>query len=91
MPFLNVLPLDDAVEDSCFGGTCELTVDTPVISASTLEAGFLCDKPAVCTVRLENNNLLGLSPSLTLSRSFAVGPYFKYNRRTYKYVRTNMH
>ena len=81
MPFLNVLPLDDAVDVSCFGKAWELTADPPVISASTLEAGFLCDNPAACTVRLANNNLSGLGPSFTLSKSFDVGPYSSVPRR----------
>lgn len=49
-------------------------MDPPVISASTLEAGFLCDKQAACAARLGKNNLSSLVPSFRLSESLGVGP-----------------
>lgn len=73
MPVLNVVPLDDAVDVSCFGGAWELIIDPPVMSASTLEGGFLCCNPEL---RLANmDNLSGLGPSFTESDSLGVGSW----------------
>jgi hypothetical protein len=41
IPFLRAMAFDDAVETSCFSIACELNVEPPTISASTLEVGFL--------------------------------------------------
>lgn len=76
MPCLNVTPLEDAVDVSCFGRACELRVDPPVISASTLEVGFLCLNPAACAARLVNmETLSALAASLTESAFWDAGPW----------------
>lgn len=75
MPCLNVMPLEDAVDVSCFGRACELRVDPPVISASTLEVGFLCLNPAACAARLLNMlTLSALAASLADSVFWDAGP-----------------
>lgn len=51
-------------------------VEPPVISASTLDAGFLIGIPDVCTVRLPNTlGLSGFKFSFAGSTSFAVEPW----------------
>lgn len=75
MPALNVMLFDDAVDASCFGIAWELKVEPPIISASTLEAGFLCWNPAACAARLTKNDARSvLKASFTESDSLGVGP-----------------
>lgn len=52
-------------------------MDPPVISASTLDAGFLCCKPAACAARLTKADArsgLEAEASFTESESLGVGP-----------------
>lgn len=71
MPSLSVVLFDDAVDASCFGIAWEHNVDPPVISASTLEAGFLCGNKARLA-KIDARS--GLEASLTDSESLGVGP-----------------
>lgn len=81
IPVLKAVVFDEAVDASCFGKACELKVDPPAISASTLEVGFLfCEAAAAaaaaaCTALLAKTDVLsGLELSLTTSTSLGVGP-----------------
>lgn len=80
IPVLKAVVFDEAVDASCFGKACELKVDPPAISASTLEVGFLfCETAAAaaaaCTALLAKNDVLsGLELSFTISTSLGVGP-----------------
>lgn len=81
IPVLKAVVFDEAVDASCFGKACELKVDPPAISASTLEVGFLfCEAAAAaaaaaCTALFAKTDALsGLKQSFTISASLDVCP-----------------
>lgn len=70
------MPFDDAVETSCFSIACELNVDPPIISASTLEVGFLwCNVEAWVHLFKITDGLSGFELSLGESTSFDGVPW----------------
>ena len=67
--------MDDAVEVSCFGRAWEPNAEQPVMSASTLEVGFLvCN--ATCTALLAKAETLSdFKLSLEESVSLCIDPW----------------
>lgn len=70
--------MDDAVEVSCFGKPWELIVEPPVISASTLDIGFLWWNAAGTARLAKTDALSGFVLSFTESASLGVGPWNYY-------------